>query len=327
MQRPNILFITTDQQRKDTIGCYGNRVVQTPNLDRLAAEGIRFERAYCESPICIPSRITMITGKTCANHRAPLHNTSMFDNERTMGQVLQENGYRTHFVGKPHFKSQQHRGTEESIADWRDGKFNAWHGPYGGFQTVDIILGHSNSLVGHYGEWLREKHPDDYVHFEDSHLECISPEGGGTYRNTIPEALHSSAYVAMRTNEFLDSMRSKEIPFYCFASFPEPHWPIMPPQPYFDMYQDVPVPIQQPPIDAGKLKNYPKHFRIAHENKSTGYDGGGHYLNRPEDLPAITRAYWGSVTFIDRNIGLILDKLDELGMAENTIVVFTTDHG
>ncbi|MFZ2658116.1 MAG: sulfatase-like hydrolase/transferase [Victivallales bacterium] len=327
MKRPNILFITTDQQRKDSIGCYGNHVVQTPNIDRLAAEGTRFERAYCESPICIPSRITMITGKACANHRAPLHNTSMPDNERTIGQVLQENGYRTHFAGKPHFKSQQHRGTEESIADWRDGKFDGWHGPYCGFQTVDIILGHSNSLVGHYGEWLRGKHPEAYVHFKESHLDCVSPDGGGTYRNTIPEALHSSAYVAMRTNEFLDSMKGSESPFYCFASFPDPHWPIMPPQPYFDMYRDAPVPSQQPPVDAGKLDNYPRQFRIAHERHSTGYDGGGHYLNRPEDLPAITRAYWGAVTFIDKNVGLILDKLDGLGMADNTIVVFTTDHG
>ncbi len=326
-KRPNILFITTDQQRKDTIGCYGNNVVQTPNLDRLAAGGTRFERAYCESPICIPSRITMITGKTIANHRAPLHNTSMPDGERTIGQVLQDNEYRTHFVGKPHFKSQQHRGTEESIADWRDGKFDGWHGPYAGFQTVDIILGHSNSLVGHYGEWLREKHPDAYFHFKDSHLDCVALDGGGIYRNTIPETLHSSAYVAMRTNEFLDSMKASETPFYCFASFPEPHWPIMPPQPYFDMYRNVPVPPQQPPIDSEKLDKYPKQFRLAHEKHFTGYDGGGQYLDCPGDLQAITRAYWGSVTFIDKNIGLILDKLDEIGMAENTIVVFTSDHG
>lgn len=327
MDKPNILFITTDQQRKDTMGCYGNDIVQTPHLDRLAGEGLTFDRAYCESPICIPSRVTMITGKACANHRAPLHNNNMPNTERTIGDVFQEHGYRTHFIGKPHFKSQQHRGTEESIADWRDGKLKNWNGPYAGFQSVDMILGHSNSLVGHYGEWLRDSHPEAYAHFKDTNLDCVSSNGGGTYRNTIPEALHSSAYVAMRTNAFLEYAAKEEHPFYCFASFPDPHWPIMPPQPWFDMYKDAPVPSQQPRIEADQLGRYPRQFRLAHEGKGTGYNGGGRYISDQEELAAITRAYWGSVSFIDRNIGLMLEKLDQLGLSENTIVVFTTDHG
>ncbi len=103
--RPNILLITTDQHCKNTLGCYGNKIVQTPNLDRLAEQGVIYDRAYCQSPICIPSRITMITGKTAQHHGATLHNTSIRDDELTIGHVLSELGYRTHFIGKAHSKN------------------------------------------------------------------------------------------------------------------------------------------------------------------------------------------------------------------------------
>ena len=185
---PNILFVTTDQQRRDTLGCYGNAQIKTPHIDRLANSGVVFDRAYCESPICLPARVTMITGKKSVHHGVTLHNSSMRDGENTLGDVLQGHGYRTHFVGKPHFKSQQHRGTEESIADWKDGKFEGWNGPYAGFETVDIILGHSNPLIGHYGQWLKENHPDRLDAFRFKNFDSIDVTSGqGTYKNNIDE--------------------------------------------------------------------------------------------------------------------------------------------
>ncbi len=326
--KPNILFITTDQHRYDAVGCYGNDKIRTPNLDRLAAGGVRMDRAYAESPICIPSRVTMITGLKSVHHGATHHCTNMRDDEVTIGQVLQENGYRTHFIGKPHFKSQQHRETEESIADWRDGKMAGWTGPYAGFESVDMILGHSNSLVGHYGEWLRRDHPEDYAPFKDTHLRSIEGEGGqGTFDNDIPEALHSSSYVALRTCEFLDEQAKNDQPFYCFASFPDPHWPIMPPTSYFHMYDDTEMPENTPYGGEAERANSPSTFKRAAERKSSGYEGGGRYLEDPRNAERIMRAYWGSVSFIDHNIGGMLDKLEELGLNENTLVIFTADHG
>ncbi len=331
---PNILFITTDQQRKDTLGCYDNPRIQTPNIDRLAREGVQFDRAYCESPICIPSRITMITGKKAGHHGATLHNCSMRDNERTIGHVLTENGYITHFIGKPHFKSQQHRGTEESIADWRDGKYDRWNGPFAGFQTVDIILGHSNSLLGHYGQWLREYHADEYHYFKVQNMESLDVTcGNGVYKNDIPEEIYSSTYVGDQTCRFLERAKDGDSPFYCFASFPDPHWPVMPPKKYLEMYDDVEMPENTPYNGEAEKSNYPRQFKRAweyidkHYQGDILYNGGGHYMKNPDDAAKIMRPYWGAVTLIDKNVGKVLDTLEELGLVENTIVIFTTDHG
>ncbi len=86
--RPNILFITTDQQRRNTLGCYGNPLIHTPSIDALAAGSLALDRAYCENPICIPSRNTMITGRNSAHHGAALHNTNLRPDEQTLGEVL-----------------------------------------------------------------------------------------------------------------------------------------------------------------------------------------------------------------------------------------------
>lgn len=324
---PNILFITTDQQRRDTLGCYGNGLIRTPNVDKLASKGMVFDRAYCENPICLPSRLTMITGKKSSHHGVTVHNSSMRNSEKTMGEILQRNNYRTHFIGKPHFKSQQHRNTEESIADWKDGRFDNWNGPYAGFETVEMILGHSNSLVGHYGKWLRERHPEKYHLFKSDKLEPLTLDGGGTYRNRIPEDIYSSAWVGDRTCSFIDSVKDSRKPFYCFASFPDPHWPIMPPEPYFSMYDNVEMPKNTPYNYEAEKDNYPEQFRKAAEGKRTCYNGGGAYLKENTSIEKIMRPYWGAITLIDKNVGRILDKLEECGMEENTIVVFTTDHG
>jgi len=332
--KPNILFITTDQQRRDTLGCYENPLIQTPHIDRLAQEGVQLNRAYCESPICIPSRVTMITGKKASHHGATLHNSSMRADERTIGHILAENGYITHLIGKPHFKSQQHRGTEESIADWRDGNYENWSGPYAGFQTVDLILGHSNSLLGHYGQWLRENHADQYHYFKLDNMEPLDVTcGNGTYKNSIPEEIYSSTYVGDQTCRFLESVTASGQPFYCFASFPDPHWPIMPPKEYFEMYDNVEMPENIPYIGEADKSNYPRQFKRAwehinhHYQGDILYDGGGHYMKNPADAAKIMRPYWGAVSLIDKNVGKILDKLEELGMVEDTIVIFTTDHG
>lgn len=335
VKKPNILFITTDQQRKDTIGCYGNSLIHTPNLDRLGEEGIIFERAYCESPICIPSRNTMITGKTAKHHGAGLHNTSMRDSERTIGQVLNENGYDTYFVGKPHFKSQQHKGTEESIADWRAGQYDHWHGPYKGFERIDLILGHSNPLTGHYGQWMEEKYPEARITYMDKNLEALEVTSGqGVYNNDIPEESFSSIYVGDRVCNYLEKMKDKDEPFYCFASFPDPHWPIMPPKELFEMYDNIEVPDITGYNNEADLDNYPRQFRELRDameqnarKRNICYDGGGHYMDDESDVLKMIKPYWGAVSLIDKNVGRMMDKLEALELDQNTLIIFTTDHG
>jgi len=328
LKRPNILLVTTDQQRKDTLGCYGNDLIKTPNIDRLANEGIRFNRAYCENPICIPSRITMLTGKTSAHHGAVLHNASIRDSEKTIAGLLTENGYRTHFVGKPHFKSQGHYGTEESVLDWRDGRYDDWNGPYVGFQTVEMVLGHSNIFYGHYGKWLRQEHAKELDCFMDKQIKNLDVScGRGVFDNHIPESLHSSTYVAERSSAFIKQAAGRDEPFFCFASFPDPHWPILPPPKYFHMYDDVELLPVVPYNGEADKDNYPITYKISKRGEPIPYDGNSQHVNNIEDIDKIRRAYWGSISFIDYNIKKILDTLVDKRILEDTIIIFTTDHG
>jgi len=276
----------------------------------------------------------MITGKTAQHHGATLHNTSMRTNEKTIGHVLAENGYATHFIGKAHFSSQQHAGNPEQILGWRNGLYKGWNGPYAGFETTELILGHSNSLLSHYGQWLEEKFPQHYKKFIFEEMKPIDVTcGQGTYKNKIPEEAYSSTYVGERTCEYIKKAAAGDKPFYCFASFPDPHWPIYPPEPWFSMYDNLTDEQLSPWITpyAGEKErsDYPPNYKVPLEKRrgTPPYDGGGHFMPNPADAFKITRPYWGSVSLIDKNIGKIMSALDECGITENTIVVFTTDHG
>lgn len=327
-KRPNILLITTDQQRKDTLGCYGNCLIHTPNIDSLAESGITMDREYCENPICIPSRNTLITGRYSWHHGAVLHNVNIRDSEPTLAKLLSDNGYLTHFIGKPHFKSQGHTGSEECVQDWLDGKYDHWDGPYVGFQGVEMVLGHCNIFTGHYGKWLREEHATELDCFRASQLRALDVScGRGAYLNDIPEALHSSTYVGDRTCAFLEDAAQKDMPFFCFASFPSPHWPLMPPHPYDTLYQNTEMPPAIPYNEELGKDDYPWQYRELRENGKIPYDGNSQFVKNPNDIDAIKRLYWGEITLIDKNVGRIIFSLDKLGLRKNTIIVFTTDHG
>ncbi len=191
-----------------------------------------------------------------------------------------------------------------------------------------MILGHSNPLLAHYGQWMRKNHPEKLQFFRTDRMERL--ESGcpvGVYRTQIPEEVHSSAYVGERCCDFLRHMAADRRPFYCFASFPDPHWPIMTPPAYYDMYRGVEMP--QDAYDTAEYEkpNYPPPFRRALEGRHTCYEGGGMLHGPQTDMDAIRRAYWGAVTLVDKYVGRILDCLAQCGLAEDTVVVFTTDHG
>ncbi|MDC7233988.1 MAG: sulfatase-like hydrolase/transferase [Spirochaetales bacterium] len=330
MKKKNVLFITTDQQQKATMGCYGNNLIETPHLDALAQSGIVLDRAYCENPICIPSRNTMITGRKSIHHQATVHNSSLPDNEICLGDYLKQKGYETHFIGKPHFKSQQEEGTEESLEDWRNGLYDNWNGPYKGFNTAEIILGHSNPLTGHYGKWMKSRHKDKIKHFAKENLNPADVScGQGVFLTNIPEEVHSSTYVGDRTSAYLKKMAVSEKPFYCFCSFPDPHWPLMTPPQYYKMYNDCPIDTSYEPLEKDpNLENYPDNIKkYMKTGRMSDFDGGGHKVTENRDIETITRAYWGAISLIDKNIGRIMKTLEDEGLRDDTLVIFTTDHG
>ena len=156
--RPNVIIITTDQQRTDSLSCYGSEFVHTPNLDRLGAEGAIFRRAYCANPVCTPARASIFSGQYVSRHGAWNVGLKVPDDVPMLSHRLAELSYRTHYIGKAHFHP--FGGGElsmESTRDW-EGRYPDWNGPYYGFDSTELSLGHTTyGLCGHYGLWLKSQ--------------------------------------------------------------------------------------------------------------------------------------------------------------------------
>ncbi|MFW5857784.1 MAG: sulfatase-like hydrolase/transferase, partial [Planctomycetota bacterium] len=203
--RPNVVYIITDQQRADHIGCHTDAPLRTPNLDRLAADGISFRRFYCNNPICTPSRAAILTGRTPRSNRVWDNGCPLPETETTLPAVLREHGYATHAVGKLHLTPWWDRSATyyESTSYWREAKHDDAPEPYAGFEAAELCLGHIDPTVGHYGRWLRREHPDVAAHWKD----YLSPHPSGAPGAqvwTLPPACHANAWIADRACAFLD---------------------------------------------------------------------------------------------------------------------------
>ena len=332
MTKPNVLFIITDQQRADSMGCYGNPAGTTPHLDALAAESMIFDEAYCESPICMPSRVSLLTGRYAAHHGVRFHNNNIAEQEQTLAHVFTDAGYYTHCIGKMHLYSQEKSGNPESLPDWKAGKWRDFKGPFCGFQGCELILGHSNSLCGHYGMWLKEKHPAAVEAFWTDKMQPLGDRKifgmSNAFRTGIPEEAHSSAYVAEKCGEVFERAQEKQQPFFCYASFPDPHWPVCPPHEWLDKFADVKLPQRIPYVGECEQDDYPMQYKeLVRGNRY--YDGGCRFIGdeHAEDMEKIRRGYHAAVAFVDHNVGKIIEDLKQRGLYENTIIVYTTDHG
>ncbi|MCG9126497.1 sulfatase-like hydrolase/transferase [Candidatus Poribacteria bacterium] len=147
---PNILIITTDQQRTDTLSCYGSPFTDTPNIDRLAADGVCLERAYCTNPVCTPARASIFTGKYVSRHGAWNVGMNIPEDEPMISHRLSEVGYRTHYIGKAHF--QPFGASPENSIETRNNteRYPDFQGPYYGFETIELALGHATyGIAGH----------------------------------------------------------------------------------------------------------------------------------------------------------------------------------
>lgn len=321
--RPNILVILTDQQRKDSLGCYGNRVCQTPNLDRLASSGMRFDRNYVANPICMPNRLSLFTGQHIHNHGL-WTNGLLLQERKTIPGVFGEAGYQTASIGKIHFTP---FGGEENNREcgpmWARGDGDTdWHGPYWGFEHVELTIGHTQPTA-HYGEWFRANGGTDDMLARNK----VSTHGDCVVRPMPPE-LHDSAFVARRAEAFIASERDQSRPFFLVASFPDPHHPFDPPA---DLAERYPVTAPATPVGTPEdLVTRPAHYRQHHEGrwhrKGVGTAGrpDGISDEHARERTALTHAM---VDLIDQNVGVILEALERTGLAENTVVVFTSDHG
>lgn len=350
--RPNFLFLITDQQRADTLGCYGGVECRTPNIDRLAAAGWASDAFHVASPICMPNRSTLMTGLMPSVHGVRHNGIPLDLGARTFVRTLAEAGYRTMHVGKSHLQNIQAKpplypagGAPGETGIRTPGRYDQELGPrweadprhdvstpFYGFQSVDLTVDHGDAVQGHYRRWLRERSADAEALLGDAHA-LPAPDYELTrihqaWRTRIPPALHPTAFTAERAIERMREAAAAGQPFFLHCSFADPHHPMTPPGQYWDMYKPEHVTLPHsfhaehtdlPPTvrwlyamrDSGKaVRNTPALFAVSEREA--------------REARALT---YGLTTFIDDQVGRILGALDALGLAENTVVVYTSDHG
>lgn len=333
--RPSFLIICTDQMRADHMGCAGNPVIRTPHLDALATEGVNLSRAYVNCPLCMPGRATLFTGLTPRGHRVRTNGIPLDPSFPTIPGALAQAGYQTASIGKVHLSMYgygQHpdisllppSGFPEMIDHWRTGRIDGVPTPYFGLQRVEITVGHGVEVYGDYDLWLQREHPDQRARLRSvpAGPSPLGAEGCGTF--PLEERYHHTAYVADRTIAYL-RQRGAERQFYLMCSFPDPHHSYCPPRPWDRMYsaEEVVAPVGR----EGELDELAPFFREVYE-RPLQLSG----RSRPTKMPDAHRLEilahtYGMVSLIDHHVGRVLDTLDELGLAEDTVVVFLSDHG
>ncbi len=337
MSKLNILLITSDQQHWNTLG-QDNPEIQTPSLDRLAQQGTTFTRAYCPNPTCTPTRGSLITGKYPSQHGGYSLGTKVPETEPTLGDSLQAAGYRTALVGKAHF--QPLRGTAEfpslesypilqDLDFWQD-----FDQDFYGFEHVELARNHTDEAhVGqHYALWMEEK---GLRNWRDYFLQPTGHVKSQRRKWRIPEKYHYNAWIAERSQALISAYHSKEQPFFLWASFFDPHPKYLAPEPWDTFYH--PDDITAPSAVPGEHDQSPPHLKLTQqarpdfsawqEPNGNGCHGFHSHLHDRDELAKDIACYYGMISCMDKYIGKIIDHLDSLGLAENTLVVFTSDHG
>ena len=280
---PNILFLMTDEHSPHYLSCYGHPIVQTPVLDGLAQRGVRFTSASCQNPICVPSRLSLITGKHPYEVRAWNNSCALDDDEPTIAHAFNDQGYVTAALGKMHHV---------------DGK------PHG-FQLWP---------TGSKGAYTNFRKPlNDYL--EAHNIKKAGRNPREACDAAWPAEVEPEYVVAEQAVKFLEEHRDK--PFCVWVSFPKPHFPFIAPTGFADMYRgkgDLPRVTEQ------MIRNLPKHSVEYREKYKMGE-------LTPSQIRLAREKYYSMVSYVDMLYGKVLDKLDELGLRDDTIIVYTSDHG
>ncbi len=345
-----ILFVTTDQQRYDTVGCNGGTLARTPVLDRLAAEGIRYERAVPQSVVCMPSRSTMLTGQYPSTHGVWMNGVPLPVDVPSVAAELQRSGYRTALIGKAHFEPFMDpfgrfpenmlasAGTPTTQDRWYDGT----HGPHRGFEHLEFAT-HGAAGMVHYARWLMTEHPEAvgmYYSAIDGAFEVNAAGGGDTdapqvQHNPIPRDWYHTEWVADRTIAWLDGMASDD-DWFCWLSFPDPHHPWDPPASEMGRidWRDVPLPDGYPSDQQEReriLDGKPRHWRLWYDGTLvSNYEAPKQWV--PATLTAdqvreVNARNAVECELIDEALGRVLAAIDSRGWTDEVDVIFTTDHG
>lgn len=334
----NILFVTTDQQRYDSLGCNGGTIASTPVVDRLAAGGINYRRAYNQNTVCMPARSTMLTGQYPRTHGVVANGVALPEDAPSVAGYLAERaGYRTALLGKAHFEPGfDPQGRWEENARWIRGDTGPWRG-FEHAVTAVHVASFNRRPLHHYGRWLAEHHPE--------HLESFSPllgaQPGGdtdapeTKHNPIPREWYHTDWTADRAVEWLDTLDADD-DWFCWVSFPDPHHPWDPPEAEMKRvdWRDLELPPGHPgspdeirSVLAGK----PAHWLAWYEDRFVNAEGGPMTFQpgtlTHDQIREINARAHVMNELVDEALGRVLDQVEARGWTERTDVVFTTDHG
>ncbi|MHA2283798.1 MAG: sulfatase family protein [Promethearchaeota archaeon] len=329
-EKMNILFIITDQQRADALSCAGNPVLKTPNIDSIANDGVRFTNYFCSTPICMPNRASFFTGLYPSVHGTRSNGINLNPKLPLLSGILSESGYHTCNVGKLHFnfyaKSNDRQiSSYEEIPNGLIGKLpsSAVPTPYYGFDEIYMANGHGDVNSGNYFDWLKEKDPEkaDYLRRNIGNIFKLY------YETIIPEDLYPTTYITDKSIEFLERFsegKYKKDNFFLHCSFPDPHHPVCPPGKYKEMYKPEDIEL---PLNFKDGKNLLNHPFLGKQLKDKRFIHLLPQLVDEETAKIFTALTYGTIAMIDDNVGRILKSLEKSGLSENTMVIFTSDHG
>jgi arylsulfatase A-like enzyme len=302
--RPNILFLMTDQHRADCVGAYGNPVVHTPNLDRLAREGVLFRRAYSSTPTCTPARTALLTGLSPWHH-GMLGMTAMAEQyPLEKPRALRDAGYYTITVGKQHFSPMRNgHGYQRMILDE--------HCPCGnGPQALADAEKQGPVERSDYESWFRSQAPN------------LDPHATGLWWNdyparsfALPERLHATTWTGDTAVHFLKGWDGRQ-PFFLKVSFIRPHSPYDPPERFMKMYENAALP-------EAKVGRWAEKYAERNSARTVIWRG----RLSPQEIRRSRQGYYGSVSHVDEQIGRVLEALERRGWLEETLILFVSDHG
>ena len=293
-KKPNILVLMVDQLAPQTLGCYGHKVVHSPNIDKLANNGLVFDSAYCNSPLCTPSRASFISGQLCPEIGAYDNGAEFPSSVPTIAHFMRSVGYDTTLCGKMHFVgSDQLHGFQERL-------------------TTDIYPANF-TWTPNWGLPVTSPNPAGAT---------VRPilEAGPCIRNMQMDYDEEVAFKARQKIYDLARRQDDANPFFLLTSFTHPHPPFTCAQKYWDLYDGA-------EIDLPKIGRIPpEELDVASQYLFFGHRRH-RYKIKKEHILATRRAYYGMISYIDELIGGVLDTLSETGLADDTIIIFISDHG
>lgn len=358
--QPNFLIFITDQHRADHLGCYGNAIVRTPHIDALARAGTCFDRAYVAAPVCMPNRGSIMTSRMPSVHGARSNGVPLPLDSVTFTELLGASGYRTALVGKSHIQNMEDvppvlkpapavPGTQanENLPESRHGDIDspaygqelqsAWtdpahhiQTPYYGFQDVILCNGHGDECFGDWLRWLEKEHPGLAQRRGREHgardPAITAPQA---WKTQLDEFSYPTHFIAEQSSQWIEEhVQSRpDQPFALMCSFPDPHHPWTPPGRYWDMYrpEDMALPHSRDPGVA-----QPRHVQWLLDERSSGaakVDSPRLFAASGRELQEMMALTFGMITNIDDRIGMVMDTLKKCGVDQNTVVIFTADHG